>query len=408
MQRSKEVTPNPLDRPLRLTETWRYGWTSKALEQDASQNAGSYWSLSTSTVDQIPSGESLWQHEILPGSQFQPDQDAVPIAAEMTFGDFVECSFVPEHVMKKRSAGRAYFQGILKHVLTPERVDRAFRVDEEMSRVKLKAISGWPYLDAMRLCDVSPDHVQLIIAAALERGYSTQTVTHIRNVIRATFSHAEKGLGISVKNPANHVKMPDIVRKQAHVLNIEQLRQLVAEMRSPEREITLLAILTEMNVAEICGLQWKCVNLSEFRCMIDGEWIPPRTIAVRKQSYRCEFGPVMGCRKRDIRIPDLLASVFRSIKNRKRFTGREDFVVVSRSGTPVNQDNVANRRLKLIGRRLDMPWLSWNVFHRTHLALHSELGRQLYGELDKVLPPELTVSRRSRSMTSSQLVSAAV
>jgi integrase len=408
MQRSKEVTLNPLDRPLRLTETWRYGWTSRAPEQNASQNAGGYWSLSTSTVDQIHSGDSLWQHEIPPDSEFQTDERADPITAEITFADFVESKFVPEHVTKKRSAGRAYFQGILKHVLTPERVDRAFRADEEISRVKLRAISGWPYLDATRLCDVSPDDIQLIIAAALERGYSTQTVTHIRNVIRAIFSHAEKGLRVPMKNPANHVKMPDIVRKQAHVLNMDQLRQLVAEMRSPEREIALLAVLTEMNVAEICGLQWKYVNLSEFRCMIDGEWIPPRTIAVRKQSYRCEFGPVMGCRKRDIRIPDLLASLFRSIKNRKRFTGREDFVVVSRSGTPVNQDNVANRRLKLIGRRLDMPWLSWNVFHRTHVSLQSELGRQLYGELDKILPPELIASRRSRSMASSQLASIAI
>jgi integrase len=201
--------------------------------------------------------------------------------------------------------------------------------------------------------------------------------------------------------------MPDIVRKEAHVLALDQLRRLIEEMRSPEREIALLAVLTEMNVAEICGLQWKYVNISEFRCMSDGEWIPPRTIAVRKQSYRCEFGAVMNSRRREIPIPDLVASLLRNIRSRKRFTGRDDFVVVSRRGTPINQDNVATRRLKVIGRRLEMHWLSWNVFHRTYMAMHTEFGRQLYVELEKVLPPDVSLSRRSRMTTTSQAVSAA-
>src|ERR1700680_2852029 len=45
-----------------------------------------------------------------------------------------------------------------------------------------------------------------------------------------------------------------------------------------------------MNVAEICGLQWKRVNLTEAWSNTDGESIPPRTIAVRKQWYRGELG----------------------------------------------------------------------------------------------------------------------
>ena len=200
-------------------------------------------------------------------------------------------------------------------------------------------------------------------------------------------------------NPADDVRLPGIVRKEAHVLTSEQLRQLIGVMRCPEREVAILAILTDMNVAEICGLQWKYVNLSELSCKVDGEWIPARTIAVRKQSYRCEFGPVLNCRARDIPVPDLLASILQTIRNRKQFSAREDFVVVSRSGTPINQDNVASRRLKSIGRRLEMPWLSWYVFHRTNVALSAELGPQLHCELEKALPAELTFTRRSRSAT---------
>jgi integrase len=404
MRNGKSAAQNRMFKP---SDTWCYGWTTAVLEHEAPRTTKHYWSVSTTIDNQIQAITTPVDEIVQSVRDAEPRAGTASIAGEMTLADFVESRFVPEHVAKKRSAGRAYFHGILKHVLTPERVDRAFRIDEGSSRAKLRAISGWPYLDTVRLSDVDPDHVQRIIAAALERGYSTQTATHIRNVIRAIFVHAQRELSLPIANPASFVKMPDIVRKQAHALNMDQLRRLIAEMRSPEREIALLAVLTEMSVAEICGLQWKYVNLSEFRCMSDGEWISPRTIAVRKQSYRCEFGAVLNCRRRDIPTPDLLASLFRNIRSRKRFTGREDFVVVSRTGTPVNQDNVATRRLKAIGTRLEMPWLSWNVFHRTHVALYSELGRQLYSELEKVLPPELTLGRRTRTATTGQAMSAA-
>ena len=40
------------------------------------------------------------------------------------------------------------------------------------------------------------------------------------------------------------------------------MKAVLERMRYPEKEMTLLAIVTGMNVAEICGLQWKHVNLS--------------------------------------------------------------------------------------------------------------------------------------------------
>ena len=45
--------------------------------------------------------------------------------------------------------------------------------------------------------------------------------------------------------------------------------------------MVLFAIVTSMNIAEVCGLQWKRVNLSEQFATVDGESLPPLTIAVR-------------------------------------------------------------------------------------------------------------------------------
>jgi hypothetical protein len=51
-------------------------------------------------------------------------------------------------------------------------------------------------------------------------------------------------------------------------------------------------------------------------------------------------------------------------------------VLVSQAGTPINEHNITVRRLKPIGKDLQMPWLSWHVFRRTHTTLAHELGMQ--------------------------------
>ncbi len=314
-------------------------------------------------------------------AQDSPNQSAGN--SQMTLAEFVENKFIPEHVASKRSAGRAHFQSMLKHVLTPELVDRAFGV-EQRSRAKLTTVPGWPYLDPIPLREVRPDHIQQIIAATLEHGYSTQTAIHIRNVLRKVFSHACTQKCFDGINPATLVVLPHIIRKEAHDLTMDQLQKVVQNLRYPEREIALLVILTDMSVAEICGLQWKYVNLLDSRRIVGEEWIPPKTIAIRKQSYRSELTVVMGGRKRFVSIPDLLLVTLRSLTHHKRFRLPDTFVFSSRSGSPVNQDNIAARRLKPVGKWMGMPWLSWSVFHRTKVNMTSQFGKHFHDELVKI------------------------
>jgi integrase len=304
----------------------------------------------------------------------------------MSLSDFVQRKFIPEYVQIRRSAGRAHFQAILKHVLCPEDVARAFAGNSEKSDAKRKAIQGWPFMGSLRLGDIDEENIQQLTTTALQHGYSIQTVTHIRNVLRAVFSHAVKACGYEGMNPATKVTLPAMARKKAHTLTLAQLKQVMPVMHYPEKGIALFALLTEMSVAEICGLQWQFVNLSSHGIAVEGDWVPPKTIAVRNQWYRGEFGPVMGSRSRFVPVPELLCSILRDLKNRKQFTRPQDFVLVSRSGTPVYPENIAARRLKSIGKANEMPWLSWHVFHRTHISLRSEFGRQLHKEYEKVLP----------------------
>jgi len=307
---------------------------------------------------------------------------AAPQAA-MTIAGFVENVFVPEHVALKGLSGRTHYQAILKHVLTPKEVNRVFKVDPAKSKARLKAVPNWPYLGNLRLCDVRPDDVQQLVAAALARGYSTQTVKHIRNVVSAIFAHARKKGCFAGDNPASLVTLPEMTRKEARSLTLAQAKDVLAAMQYPEKEMTLFAIFTNMTIAEICGLQWRWVNFTDTWSVTEGQRIPPRTIAVKKEWYCGELSTPLKGRHRSLPIPEPLLPVLIGLSRRANFTGPDDFVLVSRAGTPIREGNIAKRRLKLIGRDLKMPWLSWHVFRRTHTTLAFELGMQL---LDDSLP----------------------
>jgi integrase len=310
----------------------------------------------------------------------QPKGKSCVDGHSMTAGEFVQIRFIPEYVATKGPAGRAHFQAILKYVLTPEQVAGAFPAKPDKAKVKLREILGWPYLGFLPLCEVNADAIQHLTSTALQFGYSTQTVAHIRSVIRAIFSHAIATSNYSGDNPAALVTLSRMARKEPHALTVTQLKELIPVMRYPERHIALFATLTDLNLSEICGLQWKYVNLSSDLHLVDEAWIPGKTIAVRNQSYRGQLAPVADPRQRIVPVPELLCSTLDEIRSRGHFVGPEDFVLVSRKGTPIYPENIAARRLKPIGRTLEMPWLSWHVFHRTNTAL----GRQLHKELKDI------------------------
>ena len=308
-------------------------------------------------------------------------QDQIAAQSGMTVANFIETSFVPEHVLSKRLAGRSYYHAILKHVIAPEEVDRILHVDRQSSKAKLKSISGWPYLSDLRVQDCGPEHIERLISAALLRGYSFQTLVHIRNVVSAVFSHAIKMHRYTRENPARMVKLPDRPSRNPHQLTFAQAKEVLEAMRYPEKEMTLIAMLTRMNVAEICGLQWRHVNLTGMTSHLSGEPIPPITIAVRKRWYRGDLDDVQKGRAKNLPIPDLLLPMLLKLSGRARFTEPNDFVLVSRAGTPINAINITARRLRTIGEELQMPWLTWHVFRHAHETMEAEFKAHFHYHL---------------------------
>ena len=294
---------------------------------------------------------------------------------------FVAKKFIPEHVKHKRPAGRKHYQAILKYVLRPEKVDRLFSLEIDRPKGRLKALPDWPYLDHVRLCDLQPVHMQQLAASALSHGYSTQTIKHIRNVISAIVSHARREQYFGGENPISGVQLPPMARGRVQNLTIIQAKRMLGLMQYPEREIALIMITTGMSISETCGLQWKYVNLTDSTVYSEAESIAPRSIVVKNQYSSSGLVDVNIHRVRTVEIPEPLFRTLRTLRQAQNNPDPNCLVLPSRAGTPINPYSLRIQRLTPIGRKLEMPWLSWQILTRAHNALLSELRMQFYDDL---------------------------
>jgi integrase len=327
--------------------------------------------------------------------------------SSMTVSEFVERKFVPEYVAHRSFFGRMHYQSMLKHVVNPEDVDRLFQ-DGAKSKSRLRSVEDWPYLGHVPLRDVRPASVQTLTSVALARGYSIQTVAHIRNVVSTMFAHAKKEMCFSGDNPARPVQLPKVNRMQLPTTSRAEMARLIGMMGYPEKEMALIAIVTGMTVAEICGLRWSRVNLTDKDVITSGsEVIPPRTIVVREEWVRGQLIGVAKKRELNYKIPSPLLPVLRGLMARGNYANPDDFVLVSSVGSPVNPSNVLTRKLKPLGKDMKVPWLSWQHLRRLHREFRAEFGTgfqdQMAGLVHAVSSPELDNTAEWRCLVETEL-----
>jgi integrase len=353
---------------------WKLRWREDQLSSDAKQKRG--WSRPVwigpaegpQRLTEKQARRIAWDNFLS-----RLDQNTRTPMSVATLREFVERKFIPEHVALLKRSGQLHYGarsertgeygGMLRHIL--------------------------PALGDLKLRDICPSDLQQFVSAAtVEKRKragkqiviarvpaSTQMRLHLKNALSAIFEHALAIEWLSSRNPAKSIRLPEMQRKPTHALDAEQAKALLEVLKSPAREMVMSAILTSMNVAEICGLLWKNVNLTDTWKVAEGEAIPPVSLIVRQQWRLGEYTSLKEtARARTLPIPAALAVVFAQMKSRPAHTGQDDPVFVSRNGTPLDEHNIANRHLKKAGTALGMPWLSWHCFRRTTATVADQLG----------------------------------
>lgn len=152
----------------------------------------------------------------------------------------------------------SYFdlQPVVQHYKENELPSKAFSTQ----RTVQTSLKTWvlPKWGEFQLGDVRTIHVESWL-----RGLSLANATKakIRNVVHIIFAHAcrhewwEKNPISLVRQSAKRQKVPD-------VLELEELKKLLAELENPARVLVFLTAATGLRVSEALGLKWSDVDFS--------------------------------------------------------------------------------------------------------------------------------------------------
>lgn len=298
---------------------------------------------------------------------------------QMTLASFIATKFIPEHVAFKTGAGQTHYKAILKHLLTPELVNCIF-TPGQIAPGRLSAVPEWPYVDSVRLCEVTVDHVRRLVRAAEAAGYSSQTVKHIKNVFFAIISHAQREGCFHGPNPAGLVKLPKLERQNLHHLSFQQTRAILELMQHPAKAVAIFTITTGMTLKEIFDLQWNDVNLGNAECIVEGEPRPPMSLVVKAPWSKASIGTARSySQNRHFEIREPLLSVLTDLRRLNPHSTRNDRVVSATEKDELTFFHVCTSHLKQVGKLLGIPWLTWQVLRRVRSSVAGEFLACLNG-----------------------------
>ena len=172
--------------------------------------------------------------------------------------------------------------------------------------------------------------------------------------------------------------MPEMKRRAAYALTFDQAKLLLEGLKNPSKQMALLSMMTSLNVAEMLGLRWNRVNLTDQIVMSGTEILPPYCLAVRENYYRGEFGSVKAkSRRRIVPLSGAVVEALSAHRKRSGFANADDLVFCTGNGKPLSERNLLRRQLKPVGVALGMPWLSWHAFRHTHATFGEQIGMAL-------------------------------
>jgi integrase len=279
---------------------------------------------------------------------------AVPQSV-MTLEQFVSQKFQPNCVDNLKKAGQEHYSYCLSKIL--------------------------PVLGQERLRDIDTQVIQNLCKGLLRSGKAVKTVSHVKTAMSAIFRHAKEEKLFVGDNPASYVKLPEVVSAEKYAYSFVEAQTLLDRLRQggrvKEQIMALLSMTTSLNVAELCGLRWKRLNLTEGIVQSAGETLPPFSLVVREDFYRGVWGTVKtNNRRRTIGIPDLIIPELVGLKQDSEFSKPEDVVFSSSRGTPLDAHNVNSRVFRPLASELGFP-VSWHLFRHSAATFAEQVDMPL-------------------------------
>lgn len=144
----------------------------------------------------------------------------------------------------------------LEDSIRPNKAYRTYHIYESICRLHV-----CPVLGRILLADLTPQHVQAMMAGLTRKDLAASTRRQIRTVLSIALRRAEKWLLVD-RNVAALTDMPEKPRQARSSLPLEFLpRFLTAADHHPLGALFVLALSSGLRRGELLGLQWRHVDL---------------------------------------------------------------------------------------------------------------------------------------------------
>lgn len=235
----------------------------------------------------------------------------------------------------------------------------ASRREDYCSAINLRIC---PVLGSMKVRDVRPEHCMRVMARASGLSFSTQqkTVSTMKQIFTCAVDN-----GLILRSPAEKIKAGGAKPKEKTALTAEQCAKLEASLKGTRAYIfIMLGLYTGLRREEICGLQWRDVDLTSN---------PPRLTvnhAMRFEESRAVFPAPLKSKAahRTIPIPPVLVEALREEKKRSN----SFFVIHAPNGQHISYQGMRNI-ISIINRRCPMT----ENQQKRRQAREQELGRPI-------------------------------
>lgn len=202
----------------------------------------------------------------------------------------------------------------------------------------------------------------------LGKGYTYQTVVHIRGAMSALWKHSMR-YDRADSDPVSPTRSSGRRPAPQRPLTPEECRRLLKELPPLVRELAEFLLLTGLRIGEALGLQRQDVNLTGRTAYIAGHVVPSGCLIVRRSWGMGRYGPPKT--PKSVRVVPLTQHAEKIIRARLEKAGPSPDapLFTTPSGAIIDAHNTARRVLKPAGERADVGWVHWHTFRHTAASL---------------------------------------
>lgn len=222
-----------------------------------------------------------------------------------------------------------------------------------------------PAFGTRKLCDIDKQAVEAWLASKEKLSWWSRE--GLRGVLSSIFVAAKDWDLWSGDNPASgvHVGRKKEAREK-RLVTVDQLRAILPAVSENTRFMILIAIVSGLRISEICGLQWRDIDLEA------------GTLTVRRRWYRGDLDEPKSEASRRVRQIGPLVGEFRlRLSCTKKSGNSAGFVFLGDDGVnPVDEREILRWELRPVLKRLGLyyPGFGWHAFRRANVSWRQTVG----------------------------------